>query len=73
MVAIDDQAVLDRLEGSGLVASVTPLAPGEGTSGGAVAAVVASPNPSAALRLVESTDRWPRERCRPTGRGSGAR
>jgi ABC-type molybdate transport system substrate-binding protein len=54
VVALDDQATLDDLDGNGLGASVTPV---EGTGAGSLAAVVASTNPSAATRFVEQATR----------------
>jgi ABC-type glycerol-3-phosphate transport system substrate-binding protein len=54
VVALDDQATLDDLDGHGLVASVTPV---EGARAGSLAAVVASSNPSAATRFVEQASR----------------
>jgi ABC-type molybdate transport system substrate-binding protein len=54
VVALDDQATLDDLDGNGLVASVTPV---EGVTAGSLAVVVASTNPSAATRFVEQATR----------------
>jgi ABC-type molybdate transport system substrate-binding protein len=50
VVALDDAAAMDDLEGNGLVAAVLVL-PGDGT--GRIGAVVASPNPAAATHFVE--------------------